>query len=166
LVAAGDTRLVVADILRVAACRLLVEGVDGDRRRVARLLRVVVEDGVRLQAALLRVVADMDRLQVAHLRVAVDTVRLQVAHLLRVAVDMAHLQVAHLLRVAAAGVRLKAALQEWVLMRLLLVVMALRLVRWAGAWALLVNASSSMAKAASCSASFCFIEWCRQSQGT
>jgi hypothetical protein len=165
LVAAGDTRLVVADILPVAACRLLVEGVDGDRRRVARLLRVVVEDGVRLQAALLRVVADMDRLQVALLQVVADMDRLQAAHL-RVAADMAHLQVAHLLRVAAAGVRLKAALQEWVLMRLLLVVMALRLVRWAGAWALLVNASSSMAKAASCSASFCFIEWCRQSQGT
>jgi hypothetical protein len=59
MVAAGDTRLVVAAILPAAECLRLVEVVvDGVRLRVALRLPVVV-DGVRLLAALLPVVAVM-----------------------------------------------------------------------------------------------------------
>ena len=126
MVAAGDTRLVVADILRVAACRRLVEAVDGDR----------------LRAAHLQVVVGMDRLRAAHLRVVVDMDRLRVALRLKV--------------VVVDGDRLRAALQgwalrAWVLMRLLPVDMVLR--RDKAGWADLDNASSLMATAASCSAS-------------
>ena len=140
MVAAGDTRLVVADILRVAACRRLVEAVDGDR----------------LRAAHLQVVADMDRLRAAHLQVVVGMDRLRAAHL-RVVVDMDRLRVAAACRhrvVVVDGARLRAVLQAWarrawVPMRLLLVVMALR--RDKAEWVQVDNASSLMATAASCS---------------
>jgi hypothetical protein len=71
MVAAGDTRLVVADILRVAACRLRVVGVVGDRLLVERPRRAAGADGDRLLVERLRrevavVVGEDNLLSAAH----------------------------------------------------------------------------------------------------
>lgn len=120
---AGDTRR-VADILRVAACRLRVVEVVGDRLRVAHPRQVEVA-----------AVGDL-------LRAAVDMAHPPAVHLLQVAVaDGDNLR---------AEPRAWALLRAWVRMRLPRVVdMVLRRV-WAGQWVRAVSAFSLMATARSC----------------
>lgn len=118
---AGDTRP-VADILRVAACRLRVEAAVGDLLRVAHPLRV--------EAA----VGDLPR-------AAVDTEHRPAVHLLQVAVvDGDNL------RAEPQAWRLRV----WVRTRLPRVVDMVLRRAWAGPWVRAVSASSLMATARSC----------------
>lgn len=120
----------MADILRVAACRLRVVEVVGDRLRVAHPLRV--------EAA----VGDL-------LRAAVDTGHLPAAHLLRVVVADGDN-----LRAELQAWRLRV----WVRMRLPRVVDMVLLRAWAGQWVRAVSAYSLMATARSCLSLRCCIE--------
>jgi hypothetical protein len=167
MVAAGDTRP-VADILRAA--ERLQAVVVGVRLKVGPPRRVAA-DGVLQVEHLQAVVVMVGRRQVVeHLR-AVVVMGHQEGDNLRAVAVMAHLRVARLQAAVAAGDNPRAALRAWVLrawvlmhLRPVVVVMDRLRAKWVAGWE--DNASLLMVKAASCSASYCFIEQYRSSSAT